>query len=115
MELNERLRTRTRGHWTAAALLRAASADGHAALGWAGRGQPGAGALADFTTIALDSVRTAGPLPAARRRDGRIRGDRGGRTAHGRRRAGTSYGTGRHTLVPDVPQALARAVEALRA
>ena len=34
MELNERLRTRTRGHWTAAALLRAASADGHAALGW---------------------------------------------------------------------------------
>uniref|UniRef100_UPI003BB63BCB formimidoylglutamate deiminase n=1 Tax=Streptomyces glaucescens TaxID=1907 RepID=UPI003BB63BCB len=27
MELNERLRSRTRGHWTAAALLRAASAD----------------------------------------------------------------------------------------
>ncbi|WP_343244127.1 formimidoylglutamate deiminase, partial [Streptomyces sp. SID7958] len=34
MELNERLRTRTRGHWTANALLRAATADGHAALGW---------------------------------------------------------------------------------
>src|SRR5205823_1316051 len=30
MELDERLRTRTRGHWTAAALLRAATADGHA-------------------------------------------------------------------------------------
>ena len=30
MELNERLRSRTRGHWTAAALLRAATADGHA-------------------------------------------------------------------------------------
>ncbi|MFJ3586440.1 formimidoylglutamate deiminase [Streptomyces sp. NPDC090127] len=63
MELNERLRSRTRGHWTAAALLRAATADGHAALGWDGAGSLEAGALADFTTIALDSVRTAGPVP----------------------------------------------------
>ena len=63
MELNERLRTRTRGHWTAAALLRAATADGHAALGWADAGTLETGALADFTTIALDSVRTAGPVP----------------------------------------------------
>ncbi|MEU3689655.1 formimidoylglutamate deiminase [Streptomyces narbonensis] len=63
MELNERLRTRTRGHWTAAALLRAATADGHAALGWPDAGTLEAGALADFTTIALDTVRTAGPLP----------------------------------------------------
>ncbi|MET9672466.1 formimidoylglutamate deiminase [Streptomyces sp. NPDC006482] len=63
MELNERLRTRTRGHWTAAALLRAATADGHAALGWADAGTLETGALADFTTIALDTVRTAGPVP----------------------------------------------------
>ncbi|MFI9296277.1 formimidoylglutamate deiminase [Streptomyces gardneri] len=63
MELNERLRTRTRGHWTAAALLRAATVDGHAALGWPDAGTLEAGALADFTTIALDTVRTAGPLP----------------------------------------------------
>ncbi|KOG31688.1 MULTISPECIES: formimidoylglutamate deiminase [Streptomyces] len=63
MELNERLRTRTRGHWTAAALLRAATADGHAALGWPDAGTLEAGALADFTTIALDTVRTAGPVP----------------------------------------------------
>ncbi|MEU2235697.1 formimidoylglutamate deiminase [Streptomyces vietnamensis] len=63
MELNERLRTRTRGHWTAAALLRAATADGHAALGWADAGTLEQGALADFTTITLDSVRTAGPVP----------------------------------------------------
>lgn len=62
MELNERLRTRTRGHWTAAALLRAASPDGHAALGWADAGRLAPGALADFATIALDTVRTAGPL-----------------------------------------------------
>jgi formiminoglutamate deiminase len=63
MELNERLRSRTRGHWTAAALLRAASADGHAALGWADAGTIEPGALADLTTIALDTVRTAGPVP----------------------------------------------------
>lgn len=114
MELNERLRTRTRGHWTAAALLRAASADGHAALGWDGAGILEPGALADFTTIALDSVRTAGPLPrlgaetavfAATAADVR-------HTIVGGRHV---VRDGAHTLVPDVPRALAQAVEALRA
>ncbi|WP_043685979.1 formimidoylglutamate deiminase [Streptomyces xylophagus] len=114
MELNERLRTRTRGHWTAAALLRAASADGHAALGWAEAGTLEAGALADFTTIALDSVRTAGPVPrlgaetavfAATAADVR-------HTIVGGRHV---VRDGAHALVPDVPQALAQAVEALRA
>ncbi|MFE8948044.1 formimidoylglutamate deiminase [Streptomyces sp. NPDC007856] len=113
MELNERLRTRTRGHWTAAALLRAATADGHAALGWHEAGTLEPGALADFTTIALDSVRTAGPLPrlgaetavfAATAADVR-------HTVVGGRHV---VRDGAHTLVPDVPQALARAVEALR-
>ncbi|MFI9767236.1 formimidoylglutamate deiminase [Streptomyces sp. NPDC052415] len=114
MELNERLRTRTRGHWTAAALLRAASADGHAALGWNEAGAIGTGALADLTTVALDSVRTAGPLPAL-----------GAETAVFAATAADVRHTivggrhvvrdGVHALVPDVPQALARAVEALRA
>ncbi|MEU6226164.1 formimidoylglutamate deiminase [Streptomyces sp. NPDC047042] len=113
MELNERLRTRTRGHWTAAALLRAASADGHAALGWDDAGVLEAGALADFTTIALDSVRTAGPVPrlgaetavfAASAADVR-------HTVVGGRHV---VRDGAHTLVPEVPQALAAAVEALR-
>ncbi|MGR3870395.1 formimidoylglutamate deiminase [Streptomyces graminifolii] len=113
MELNERLRTRTRGHWTAAALLRAASADGHAALGWTDAGSLEAGALADFTTIALDSVRTAGPVPrlgaetavfAATAADVR-------HTVVGGRHV---VRDGAHTLVPNVPQALAQAVEALR-
>ncbi|MEU6146973.1 formimidoylglutamate deiminase [Streptomyces sp. NPDC047081] len=114
MELDERLRTRTRGHWTAAALLRAASADGHAALGWDEAGTIEAGALADLTTIALDSVRTAGPLPrlgaetavfAATAADVR-------HTIVGGRHV---VRDGAHTLVADVPRALAAAVEALRA
>ncbi|MFJ3773427.1 formimidoylglutamate deiminase [Streptomyces sp. NPDC090075] len=114
MELNERLRTRTRGHWTAAALLRAASADGHAALGWDDAGAIETGMLADLTTIALDSVRTAGPVPRL-----------GAETAVFAATAADVRHTvvagrhvvrdGAHTLVPDVPQALARAVEALRA
>ncbi|MFE1256508.1 formimidoylglutamate deiminase [Streptomyces fungicidicus] len=114
MELNERLRTRSRGHWTAAALLRAATADGHAALGWEDAGTIEAGARADLTTLALDSVRTAGPLPRL-----------GAETAVFAATAADVRHTivagrhvvrdGAHTRVPDVPGALAQAVAALRA
>ncbi|MEU6000072.1 formimidoylglutamate deiminase [Streptomyces sp. NPDC047197] len=113
MELNERLRSHTRGHWTAAALLRAATADGHAALGWADAGVIEAGALADFATVALDSVRTAGPLPrlaaetavfAATASDVR-------HTVVGGRHV---VRDGEHALVPDVASALTEAIAALR-
>ncbi|WP_327226261.1 formimidoylglutamate deiminase [Streptomyces platensis] len=113
MELDERLRTRTRGHWTAAALLRAATADGHAALGWDDAGTLEAGSLADLTTIALDSVRTAGPPPrlaaetavfAASAADVR-------HTIVGGRQI---VRDGAHTLVPDVPTALAASIAAVR-
>ncbi|MEZ3181515.1 formimidoylglutamate deiminase [Streptomyces pimonensis] len=114
MELDERLRTRTRGHWTAAALLRAATADGHAALGWDDTGRIEAGARADLTTLGLDSVRTAGPPPRL-----------GAETAVFAATAADVRHTvvagrhvvrdGAHTLVPDVPGALAQAVAALRA
>ncbi|MCI3903173.1 formimidoylglutamate deiminase [Streptomyces spectabilis] len=112
MELNERLRSHTRGHWTAAALLRAASADGHAALGWADAGALAPGALADFATVALDSVRTAGAAArlgaevavfAASAADVR-------HTVVGGRHV---VRDGAHTLLPDVPSSLARAVAAL--
>ncbi|MCX3063410.1 formimidoylglutamate deiminase [Streptomyces beihaiensis] len=63
MELDERLRTHIRGHWTAAALLRAATSDGHAALGWRGAGVLEPGAVADLVTVDLNSVRTAGTRP----------------------------------------------------
>ncbi|MFE6901622.1 formimidoylglutamate deiminase [Streptomyces sp. NPDC057717] len=114
MELNERLRTRTRGHWTAAALLRAATADGHAALGWNDAGRIERGALADLTTVALDSVRTAGPLP-------RLGAETAVFTASAADVRHTVVGgrhivrDGRHELVGDVPGALAAAIGALRA
>ncbi|MGW1893148.1 formimidoylglutamate deiminase [Streptomyces sp. NPDC002004] len=114
MELDERLRTRTRGHWTAAALLRAATADGHAALGWTDAGTIEVGALADLTTVALDSVRTAGPVPrlgaetavfAATAADVR-HSVVGGRHV---------VRDGVHTAVPDVARELTEAIGALRA
>ncbi|MFJ7208753.1 formimidoylglutamate deiminase [Streptomyces sp. NPDC098789] len=113
MELNERLRSRTRGHWTANALLTAATEDGHAALGWEGAGRLEAGALADFTTVALDSVRTAGPVPrlaaetavfAASAADVR-------HTVVGGRHI---VRDGAHALVDDVPAALTEAIAAIR-
>ncbi|MBM9504961.1 formimidoylglutamate deiminase [Actinacidiphila acididurans] len=113
MELDERLRSRTRGHWTASQLLRAATEDGHAGLGWPEAGRLEAGALADFTTIALDTVRTAGPVPrlgaetavfAATAADVR-------HTVVGGRQI---VRDGRHLLVDDVPGALARAIAASR-
>ena len=63
VELDERLHSRTRGHLTAAELLTAATAAGHAALGWPDAGRLAPGAPADLTTVALDTVRTAGPPP----------------------------------------------------
>ncbi|WP_395106684.1 formimidoylglutamate deiminase [Actinomadura sp. SCN-SB] len=64
VELNERLRTRERGHWTAGELLAAATWNGHYALGWPEAGRLEPGAYADLVTVALDSVRTVGPGPA---------------------------------------------------
>jgi formiminoglutamate deiminase len=63
VELDERLATQRRGHWPAADLLRAATADGAAALGWPDAGRLEPGALADWVTVGLDSVRLAGARP----------------------------------------------------
>jgi len=60
IELDERLRSERRGHFAAAALLRAATEDGHAALGWPEAGRIAPGAPADLVTVSLDSVRLAG-------------------------------------------------------
>lgn len=113
MELDERLRTRSRGHWTAAALLRAATADGHAALGWSDAGSLAPGALADFTTIALDSVRTAGTLPRLGAETA-VFAATGADVRHTVVAGRHVVRDGVHALVPDVPRALSAAVEALR-
>ncbi|MBY8887753.1 formimidoylglutamate deiminase [Streptomyces sp. PTM05] len=112
MELDERLRTQVRGHWSAARLLDAATGDGHASLGWPEAGRLAPGALADFSTVALDTVRTAGP-PA------RLAGETAVFAATGADIRHTVVGgrhvvrDGRHLLVPDVPAALADAIGAL--
>jgi formiminoglutamate deiminase len=60
VELDERLASRTRGTIAADRLLRAATYDGHRALGWADAGELAVGARADFVAVQTDSVRTAG-------------------------------------------------------
>jgi formiminoglutamate deiminase len=59
VELDERLATRSRGHWSADELLTAATSDGHRSLGFdAGRIE--VGAPADLVTLDTTTVRTAG-------------------------------------------------------
>jgi len=60
VELDERLASGERGRHRAADLLRAATAGGHACLGWPDAGRIEQGAHADLVTVGLDSVRLAG-------------------------------------------------------
>lgn len=111
LELDERLASETRGHWPAADLLRAATADGHAALGWPEAGRLEPGAPADLVTVGLDSVRLAGAEPAtsleaavfaASAADVREVVVSGRQVVAG----------GRHALVGDVPGTLSAAIAA---
>ncbi len=60
VELDERLASGTRGLHRPADLLRAATADGYASLGWPDGGRVEQGALADLVTVSLEDVRLAG-------------------------------------------------------
>lgn len=111
VELDERLRTRERGHWSAAELLLAATATGHDALGWPEAGRIEEGAYADLVTVSTDSVRLAGAgdhLPesvifAASPADvSRV-------IASGRE----IVRDGRHLLVDDVPASLTETIAAV--
>ncbi|MCW3016220.1 MAG: formimidoylglutamate deiminase [Solirubrobacterales bacterium] len=109
VELDERLASERRGHFSAAHLLRAATVDGHAALGWPQARGLQAGAPADLVTVGRDSVRLAGSTPAtlleavvfaastADVRDVVVSGRR-------------IVADGLHTLVEDVPAALDAAI-----
>ena len=65
IEMHERLRTETRGHFDVAELMAAATANGHRALGWTDAGTIAPGSRADLVTLRLDSRRTAGANPRA--------------------------------------------------
>ncbi|GAB3017376.1 formimidoylglutamate deiminase [Nocardioides flavus (ex Wang et al. 2016)] len=60
VELDERLATRQRGHWSATELLTAATTDGHASLGWDDAGAIAVGQRADLVVLDPASARTAG-------------------------------------------------------
>ncbi|WP_329004232.1 formimidoylglutamate deiminase [Kribbella sp. NBC_00709] len=60
VELDERLASQERGHWSAPELLKAATTDGHRSIGFEDAGVIEVGARADLVAIRLDTVRTAG-------------------------------------------------------
>lgn len=60
LEMDERLADRSRGHWSAVEILEAATAHGHASLGFYDAGRIAVGRRADLVTIDLTSPRTAG-------------------------------------------------------
>jgi len=60
VELNERLASQERGHWSAPELLRAATVGGHQSIGFPDAGALEVGARADLVAVQLDSVRTSG-------------------------------------------------------
>ena len=60
VELDQRAATHHRGVFDTEALASMATAGGYRALGWCDGGRLAPGALADFATVGLDSVRMAG-------------------------------------------------------
>jgi formiminoglutamate deiminase len=60
VELDERLATQERGHWSAGELLSAATSDGHSSLGWDDAGAIAVGQHADLVVLDPVTPRTAG-------------------------------------------------------
>ena len=109
VELDERLATNERGGHAAADLLRAATTDGHASIGWPEAGRIDEGAIADLVTVRLDSVRLAGTTPETALESvvfAATAADVRDVIAGGRR----IVSRGRHTEV-DVPAELAASIE----
>lgn len=110
IELGERLVSGRRGNHAPGELLAAAAVHGHAGLGWAEAGRIAPRALADLTTVSLDSVRLAATQAAdavASTVFAACAADVHHVVVGGR----VMVREGRHVHI-DVPQALAAAVEA---
>jgi formiminoglutamate deiminase len=60
VELDERLFSQERGHWSAPGLVAAATVNGHHSLGFEDAGVISVGSRADLVAVRVDSVRTAG-------------------------------------------------------
>ncbi|WP_199424135.1 formimidoylglutamate deiminase [Actinotalea solisilvae] len=64
VEMHERLATGRRGSFTPGELVTAATAAGHASIGWPDAGTLAVGARADLVAVRTDTVRTVGADPA---------------------------------------------------
>jgi len=112
VELDERLRTGRRGHFTSNALLAYAGAGGNHALGWTDAGRIEPGALADLTTIGLGSVRMAGTAPRLAA-ESAVFAATASDVTHVMVGGRTIVRDGVHQLVDAVPHALDTAITAL--
>lgn len=112
VELDERLVTQARGHWSTSELLDAATRAGHASLGFPDAGVIAPGARADLVAVRLGSVRTAGGSAedaADRVTFAATAADVSDVVVSGRR----VVEDGRHVLLGDVGRLLADAVAAV--
>jgi len=114
LELSQRLISRARRHFGAGDLAAAATASGHACLGWPDAGEIVPGAYADLVTVSLDSPRLAGARwgdPLAAVFSAGTAADVQHVVASGR----DIVRDGHHMLVKDVPGELASAIRAATA
>ncbi len=111
VELDERLASGQRGHFSAAELATAATATGHASLGWPEAGDIAPGGLADLVTVALDSPRTAG-AGTATALESVVFGATAADVRHVVIGGRDVVADSRHLLVPDVSGKLAAAITA---
>jgi formiminoglutamate deiminase len=112
VELDERLRTRERGHWPAGELLAAATCNGHFGLGWPEAGRIEPGSYADLVTVGLDSVRLAGTRPA-HAAESVVFAATAADVRHVVISGRQVVWDGRHLLIEDVPRVLTDAIAAL--
>jgi formiminoglutamate deiminase len=111
VEYAERLARHSRGHFTAETLLRAATCDGHASLGWPDAGEIAPGEWADLVTVSLDSVRTAG-TPDGLAAEAAVFAACAADVRHVVIGGRDVVRDGVHLLVPDVPGELSRTIRA---